>query len=371
MRITCSYVLGFALLAGAAPAAANAQVSAAAASGSSGVAIDIACRAQNDFGYVATATGTLQVTSRPQPNLLFASGILHINAKYFDQADRDQAVRVEGTLDVFGQYFSGAVLSGADDLQSLFLAFVPNGMSDVQAKDSTQYQTECTQSSVHLPAIADLVATHGLRFTTLPDGQLRASVDVSNVGNATVSGPAARLRIADVDVTGTLYNAAASANALQAGEQGYIQVDLPANTLTRCGEYSLILDLDHSLQSGAFDPFANDLGQASTPCLRWNTPISDDALGVSADPLIRFKTLESIVSSEVIVRSDGMVCSGCHFAGSGKPYSPSDGTITPTQNIGGRSWSAAGGWLDEFEAQSIKPEYLKQAFRRWREDGAL
>jgi hypothetical protein len=303
--------------------------------------------------------------------LLFVSGTLDVNAKFFDASDHVQPVGVEGTLDILGQYSALDVISGADDLATMFLVFGPNNTSNVQAKDSTQYQTECSPSSVRLPAIADLVVAHTLRFAVLSDGQQRTQLDVINVGNAAVTGPAARVRIAGRDVTGTLINAASGASALQAGERGYIEVDLPASTLARCGAYPVILDLAHTLQAGAFDPFANDAGQASSPCLRWNTPITDEALGVSADPLIRNQTLESIVSSEVVARSDGNACSACHSPGSGKPYSPPEGLVSPTQNVGGRTWAAVGGWVDEFQRQSIKPDYLKQAFQRWRDDGAL
>jgi hypothetical protein len=326
----------------------------------------------NDFGYVASATGTLPIHGRNAWNNLTTSGELAINATFIDAHDLPRHVRVQGTVDVLGQYLFADVISGADDLQAVFFAFGANTTSsNVQSKSGTQYQTVCSGSTVHLPRIADLALTQRLRYVELPNGEQRAQVDVLNVGNATVSGPAARIRIAGRDVAGTLYNAPANRNTLEAGEQGYIQVDLPAGALMRCGDYPVILDLDHTLQSGAFDPFANDSGQAQTPCLRWTTPITDEALGVAANPLIAYKTLESIVNSQQIAREDGKTCAACHYAGSGKPYSPPAGTITASQTIGTHAWSGYDGWAYEFYNQAIKPEYLKQAFRRWLDDGGL
>jgi hypothetical protein len=330
--------------------------------------IEVDCRAVNEFGYVASARGTLRITGRTLPSVLAVDGNLRVDARVYGDSSQRRRVHVQGSMDIFGQFLFADVTSD-DALESIALAFV-GGTSQLQARDTTQYQTECTHSQVDVPLVTDIVLTHGLRFESLPDGRLRTQIGVSNVGNLPVAGPAARVRIAGRDVSGTLHQTPSSPNAIDAGEQGYIEVDLPANSLTRCGAYRVTLDLDHALQSGAFDPFGNDSGQASSPCLRWDTPISDDALGVSADPLIRGLTLQAIVSSDTVARADGRLCSSCHFPGSGKPYSPPAGTITPTQNIAGRSWSEVAGWGAEFTAQSIKPGYLKQAVQRWLEDGA-
>jgi hypothetical protein len=335
--------------------------------------IDVHCRAVNDFGYIASASGSLQISSRTQWNALNVSGVLEIDARFIDAPDITRNVTIQGTVDMLGQYLFADVISGADDLASVFFAFGANTMSNVQSKDGIQYQTECSASMLQLPRIADITPTKTLRFIALPDGQLRTQVAVWNVGNAPVMGPVARIRIGGLDVTGTLYDSGATSNTLEPGVSGYVEVDLPAGSVARCGEYPVILDLDHTLQSGAFDPFANDSGQAAAPCLRWNTPITDEALGFPADPLVQYKTLEGIVNSQQIARADGAACSNCHYAGSGKPYSPGAGTITPSQLIGSRAWSGYDGWAYQFYNQpaGVKPEYLRNTFRRWLDDGGL
>lgn len=59
-----------------------------------------------------------------------------------------------------------------------------------------------------------------------------------------------------------------------------------------------------------------DAGQLSPACLTWSTPLTDDVLGVPADPYIRGLTLDDIVNSRVIARADNNVCSACHVEGS-------------------------------------------------------
>lgn len=338
-----------------------------------GPRLSIHCLARNDFGYVAGAHGMLQLGSRTPSNTLTASGELELDAHFIEDAPNPRHVSLQGTIDLQGQYLFADVTWGADDLQSVFFAFGPGSMSYVRGKNSTEYQTECSTSVVKMPRSADLAITSKLTFTALAEGAQRAQLQVLNVGNATVTGPAARIRIAGQDVSGTLYDNMRTKNALDAGEQGYIELDLPAATLTRCGNYAVILDLDHALQSGELDPFANDSADADTPCLRWNTPITEAALGGPVDPKIAYQTLDNIVNSQVVVRADGNLCNACHYSGSSKPYSPPAGTITPWQQIGSRAWSGYDGWVYQFHnlPDTVKPVYLKQAFRRWLDDGGL
>lgn len=331
--------------------------------------VDLDCRALNDFGYVASAHGRLTISGRGEPSGLAVRGQLELDTRLFGDPAEPREVTVEGTLDVFGQYLSLGVTSEGDSVESLFLALL-TGSSSLQGSDGVEYQTECTYTRVWLPTLADIVPEGKLRFALLPDGQLRAQLDVFNLGNTPVVAPQIALRIAGQEVVGALHDALLLGDALGAGESGFVEAELPAGTLERCGEYDVAIDIDGSVQAGAFDPFDNDSGRASTPCLRWNTPIDDDALGVSADPLLRGKTLEAIVSSQSVARADGQLCSSCHFVGSGKPYSPPAGTISPALEVGGRSWSGSPGWIDVFDSQTIKPAYLKQAFLRWRQDGA-
>ena len=332
---------------------------------------EVKCRAQNDFGYVASAHGRLHFGSRTPFNSVTVNGTLELDAHFIDDPSAPREVTLQGTIDLLGQYLFADVTWGADDLQSVFFAFGDNSMSYVQSKTGTQYQSECSMSKVKVPTVADLTPTKKLRFEPIPEALLRAQLEVLNVGNAVVKGPAARIRIAGQDVKGTLYDSTRSKNELSPGEQGYIEVYLAVDTLKRCGSYAVILDLDHKLQYGAFDPFANDSAEATTPCLRWNTPITEEALGVPADPLIAYQTLDSIVNSQVVARADGRRCNQCHYSGSGMGYSPAAGTITPTLQIGSHAWTGYDGWAYEFYNQpdTTKPAYLKQAFRRWLDDG--
>lgn len=331
-------------------------------------AVEVRCSAVNEFGNVASARGTLRVTGRSEQDRLAVSGTLRINAKLYGDPDNRRRVHVEASVDLLGHYLSGSVISD-DELGTLFLAFV-NGSSYIEGQNGTQYQTECLSSRVNFPLIGDLVPTGTLRFSELPDGQQRAQIDVSNVGNDAVSAPQIRVRVGDQQATGALMHPFGG-NALVGGDQGYIEVDLPAGTLSRCADYDVELDLDHEAQFGPFDPFSNDAALVISPCLRWDSPITEDSLGSTPDPLIQGLTLGSILSSDVVARADGQRCSACHFPGSGKPYSPPAGQIAPNQDIGGLTWAQPGGWVDAFTAQTIKPEYLKQLMLRWRADGAL
>lgn len=328
--------------------------------------VAIRCRAVNDFGYVASARGSLRVTGGSEPGRVAVSGTLRVNTKLYGEADNKRRVQVEGTVDVLGHFLSASVASD-DELTSMLFGFV-DGASHIEGQDGTQYQTECSSSRIDLPLFGDLMPSGTLRFTEL-DGQQRAQIDVINVGNFAVSAPQIGVRFGELEATGSLVHPFGG-NALVGGDQGYIEVDLPAFSLSRCTDYTVAIDLDQQLQSGPFHPYANDEAVVTTPCLRWDTPITADSLGSPPDALIQGLTLGSIISSDAIARADGLRCSTCHYAGSGKPYSPPAGSLAPTEDVGGRSWAQIGGWLDAFNAQTIKPEYLKQALLRWRADGA-
>jgi hypothetical protein len=174
------------------------------------------------------------------------------------------------------------------------------------------------------------------------------------------------------------------------GERGYMQVTVAPNELARCMQPEVVIDVDHTFQSGAPDPFSNDTAAVWTQCLTWSRPISGDSLGVAPDPFLNGKTLGEIVGSSQLGRKpppdgDGKLCSECHFQGSARTYRPpilegASGIIQPMDAISGRmtdppegrTWAGAApdGWASRFVASPIKPDYLKAMFKQWLEDGA-
>jgi hypothetical protein len=167
--------------------------------------LKVDCRAVNDFGYIATATGNLQFTSRPQPNQLATSGSLTINTHLFGDPNNVRTITVQGTTDLFGQYAQADVLSGALDLVSVFFAYLPNGgSSHIDDSNTTQFQTECATSIFTKPPIADLMLTGALHFSTLTDGTQSAQVDVVNAGNTKIVGTSNVIRIQGKNYTGSL-----------------------------------------------------------------------------------------------------------------------------------------------------------------------
>lgn len=336
--------------------------------------IEIECHAANDFGYVAQVHGTLGVTGLAEYGLFRVRGELMVKTWFYDDREPEQAQSVTVQGSVGASYLNAEVRSGGE-LTSMLLAF-QSPMSQVNATNGTNYQTDCSQSVVELPKVADLIPLDTLRFTDLANGSQAAQISVLNNGSVALTEGLVQVRIAGHVATGALFESVGGGTTLEPLQQGYIEVELPAATLARCGEYEVTVDFDQRLQSGPFDPFSNDTERQTTPCLRWNTTITVESLGTTPDPLIEGKSLGAIVSSEVAGRVDNngnlQLCSACHFAGgSTQRYHAPAGPITPNQNTDGWAWNAAGGWADQFRAQSFKPEYLKQAFLRWQQDGAL
>jgi hypothetical protein len=271
------------------------------------------------------------------------------------------------------------VKSGADDLESVNFLLAAGTTSSINSRDGIMYQTDCSDSSVRLPAGSDLRLEGTMRYYANGPSSIGLQINVVNIGNRPATAASGTVSVAGLQVTGALYQyfggSATAPNTVNPGERGYIKVDLAAGTLAPCGHYPVHIDLGRTMQSGSPDPFANDSGQVATQCLAWTTPIDGDDLGVTPDPLIAGKTIEGIVSSEVSGRADGLLCSACHYAGSGHPYSPpvaAGGTaqIAPTDVIGGHTWAGPGGWADQFMAQTaIKPAHLRDMFNVWRTDG--
>jgi hypothetical protein len=153
-------------------------------------------------------------------------------------------------------------------------------------------------------------------------------------------------------------------------------VVLPESALARCMQPQVVIDVDHTFQSGEPDPFANDSADVATQCLTWSSPISQDSLGVPPDSFLEGKTLGGIVGSAQVGRKDGNLCSKCHHGTSGNKYSPpvaqdQSEAIAPSDTIGGTTWAAPGGWASRFLTNPIgKPDYLKAVVQQWLDDGA-
>jgi hypothetical protein len=332
-------------------------------------AITVQCSPLNDFGYIASASGALQFGSRLPDGKFTVNGTLTTNTRLFGDPDRIRNVTIAGTVDQYGSSMFADVLSGADDLVSVFANFQNSpGGSHVLATNTTEYQTACTGSVVQMPAVADLKLDGALRGVA--GG--RVQIDVTNIGTVAVTGGSIKIRVGTTNAVGSLHAKAghptAPANTLNPGYAGYIEAPLSL-AIGRCQTHNVLIDTDRTVQSGSFDPFTNDSGPLSTPCLRWDTVITAETLGITPDPLLSFKTLGQIVNSQVVARSDGNRCNVCHNAGSSRPYRPSAGTITPSTVINGRSWAGFDGWATQFQSAPSKPTYLKDAFRRWLDDG--
>ena len=89
-----------------------------------------------------------------------------------------------------------------------------------------------------------------------------------------------------------------------------------------------------------------------------------------------------IVSSMTVGRTDGKLCSTCHFEGSGLPYSPpvaqnGSAAIWPTDVINGRTWAGPNGWAQAFIHMptdvpglvSSKPFFLQSLMQTWVDHG--
>lgn len=331
--------------------------------------IDVQCTPINDFGYIASANGALQFGSRLPDGKFTVNGTLTTNTRLFGDPDRIRNVVISGTVDQYGSSMFADVLSGADDLVSIFANFQASpGGSHVLANNTTEYQTACAGSVVRMPAVADLKLDGALR--SVAGG--RVQIDVTNIGTVPVTAASIKIRVGTTNATGSLHakpgHPTAPANTLNPGYAGYIEAPLTL-AIGRCQTHTILIDTDRTVQAGSFDPFTNDSGSASTPCLRWDTVITAESLGVAPDPLLQFKTLGQIVNSQVVARSDGNRCNVCHNASSSRPYRPSAGTITPFTVINGRAWSGFDGWAIQFQGAPSKPAYLKDAFRRWLDDG--
>jgi hypothetical protein len=257
------------------------------------------------------------------------------------------------------------------------LRFDRTPTSIVHTASGATYTTTCLGPEA-IPQGADLAPDFAFgNIVSNGNGTVDVDVDVTNQGTKLVLAPnGVRVSIAGVVYDATLFQNddghASAPNTLLAGEHGYLRAHgVPAGTLAECGQYPVVLDVDHAVQFGQPDPFGNDARAIATPCImHWNTPITKERFGVEPPPWLAGKSLSDIVNSKVSGRPDGMLCSGCHHTGSGHPYSPDLSVpMGPATVVDGQTWGS--GWGAVFAQQSIKPQPLKDAFTKWRNDGEL
>jgi hypothetical protein len=343
--------------------------------------VRVDCAPVNDFGYIGWAKGDLAIKNRTADGSFVVQGGLQLRYRFIDDPETVEDVQVEGTIDRYGQYVSALVVSGAADLESVFLVLASSADSHLDGPNgSPAYQTRCAASTANVPRGSDLRAEGTIRFYGTGTGIVGVQLNVVNVGNEPASGASGRTTVGASTVSAALYQyyggTATTPNTVNPGERGYIKVALPESALARCMDVEVVLDVDHTFQAGDPDPFANDSATVATQCLTWSSPINQDSMGVPPDSFLEGKTLGGIVRSAEIGRKDGNRCSKCHYGTSGNKYSPSvaqDGsaTIDPGDTIGGTTWAAPGGWASRFLTNPIgKPDYLKSVVQQWLDDGA-
>jgi hypothetical protein len=249
------------------------------------------------------------------------------------------------------------------------------GNSTVSTDTSLTYPTHCS-NKVKVPEGSDLVPDSAVsQILDNGDGTVDAFVDVTNQGSEGIAtDQGVQLTINGYLTAGALYDSAGAqvpVNTLPAGDKGYIRVRVPSNVIAECGQYSIVIDTNHKVQSGQPDPFGNDQRNMQTQCImKWNAPITKARFGQDPPAWLADKSLSDIVNNRVSGRPDGALCSQCHFPGSGHPYSPPNtGNLQPATEVNGQTWGS--GWGAVFAQQSIKPQPLKDAFTKWRDDGEL
>ncbi|MCB9675726.1 MAG: hypothetical protein H6737_11450 [Alphaproteobacteria bacterium] len=125
-----------------------------------------------------------------------------------------------------------------------------------------------------------------------------------------------------------------------------------------------------------------DLEASRVQPLDWTTTIETVTLGKDPEAFIQNDTIDAIINSRVSGRPDDLLCSDCHYAGASIGYRPAiergDTTTSfgPNDVIDGRSWSGPDGWAQVFvelgpNADIHKPDYVRQMFFKWVDDGAI
>lgn len=247
---------------------------------------------------------------------------------------------------------------------------------------------------------SDLRPDGAMRYYGPANPTLGLQIDVVNVGAAPAYGPTGRVSIAGSVFNVALFQyyggTAIPANTVNPGERGYLKALIPTTLLSLCGAYQVQIDLDHTMQSDA-GAFANDTRsvlayETGASCkLNWTTPINGATLGVAPDQHEAGKSLQDIVSSIEIARVDGNRCSTCHNSGTNpasnnipEPYRPNVAAGVPSAPIdpflyvgGNQAWVCGSNpWARQFIAvpdgvSYSKPQYLKDAFQKWVNDGGM
>lgn len=243
-----------------------------------------------------------------------------------------------------------------------------------------------------VPTLMPRLALDGtMRFYHSGNGQSDVvQIDVTNQGGLPATESEVSVGLLSYPFAGTLYQywggTATMANSVNAGERGFIHIEVWRDALQECRSYSVSVALP------AQDTIL--YGTLATQCpLRWTTPIDTARLGTTPDPLVAGKTLQDIVSSRVQGSAKGL-CSNCHNKDAGlppyyRPNIPRGATtlIQPFDLIGNHigspdgqaSWAFGGtvpngnyyySWAEWFISRNDKPEGLKQVFAKWLADGS-
>jgi hypothetical protein len=249
------------------------------------------------------------------------------------------------------------------------------------------------------PPNADLRPDGAMRYYATSESNVGLQIDVVNVGLTPAYGPSGHVNIEGSEFSAVLYQyyggTATAANTVNPGERGYLKADVPGSLLIPCLEYQVQIDLDRTMQSGT-GVFDNDTRtvlpyETGVSCkLKWGTPINGATLGQEPDRHEAGKSLQDIVSSIEIGRDDHQLCSNCHNSGTNptsnydpEVYRPSvaqnvaSAPIDPFVPMGPENWACGGDpWAQKFidvpaDVPYAKPQYLKDAFQKWFNDGIL
>jgi hypothetical protein len=234
---------------------------------------------------------------------------------------------------------------------------------------------------------ADLKLDGVMRYYGGGTPTLGLQINVTNIGDSPATGASGRVNVAGYVLNAALYQyyggTATAPNTVNPGERGYIKVEVPASLMGPCQSYAVAIDIDHTMQAGGSQVFANDSGAVSTVCtLTWNTPIEELYLGHVPDPSVQGKSLFNIVSSFVSGRPDGALCSSCHNASSSYPYHPNvppngSAAIDPFLPASGdQTWiCGVNPWGPQFINLPVTTYphtvHLKEAVQKWISDGGI
>lgn len=305
------------------------------------------------------------------------------------------------------------------------------GTRSLVSINGRDYRTRCESAGVqlHLPTGTDLIVYGGgsVVFSPVQNERWQIEVLLHNAGSAPLSfGAPSRIQLAvqkpssdpwqqppPVTLRATSLvdfdSGATVVSELAPGQVVKAVFPLLATDFRRCQPLKLRVDPLQELQANSFDPYLNDETTAPAPCLTWTTgPITAATLGskevwdkipaaVQQNFGSYYASLQAIVSSQIVGRGDGRLCSQCHNRNSGAPYMYRPGVPSNTSSvdirsdltIGANSWADIidrRGWAVQFMARpttdpnlpstpeqqafgGYKPTFLKELFARWIADG--